>query len=124
MNKLLIVDDYTGTLDTLKFILDSHGYKVKTLRDTENIYKEIDEFKPDLLMLDLFLNGKDGKEICTKLKRNNRYKNLRILLLSAFPPKDANLAFGADDFIEKPFALKELLGKIKSILKWQLESSR
>jgi DNA-binding response OmpR family regulator len=122
MNKLLIVDDYSGTLDTLKFILNSHGYKVKTLRETHNIYKEIDEYKPDLLMLDVFL---DAEGICTNLKSNHRYKNLRILLLSAFLSKpEACLSFGADDCIEKPFALNELLEKIRSILEWQLESFR
>ena len=84
MSKILIVDDYRGTLETLKYILESNGYKVKTLKNTLNIYREIDEFNPDLLMLDLLLEGEDGRQICKNLKTGFEYRDLRILVFSAF----------------------------------------
>ena len=102
MIKILIVDDYSGTLETLKYILEGNGYKVNTLKNTHNLYKEIDEFEPDLLMLDLLLAGEDGRLICKNLKTEFAYRDLRILVFSAFPKKVENYeSYYADDFIER-----------------------
>ena len=121
MSKILIVDDYSGTLETLKYILESSGYKVKTLKNTLNIYREIDEFNPDLLMLDLLLEGEDGRQICKNLKTGFEYRDLRILVFSAFSKRLENYeSYYADEFMEKPFELTELLGKIKSMMELQL----
>lgn len=117
MTKILIVDDYTGTLETLKYILESNGYKVKTLKDTHTIYREIDEFSPDLLMLDLLLKGEDGRQICKKLKSGFGSRDLRILVFSALSKRLENYeSYCADECMEKPFELRDLLGKIKSMM--------
>ena len=68
MSKLLIVDDSAALLEAMKYILERNGYTVKTLNNASNIYKEIDEFQPDLLILDIFLGDEDCKEICKKLR--------------------------------------------------------
>jgi len=121
MTKILIVDDYSGTLETLKYILESNGYRVRTLNNTQNIYREIDEFNPDLLMLDSVLEGEDERQICKNLRTGFGYRDLRILVFLAFPKKMENYeSYYADDFMEKPFELTELLGKIKSMLELQL----
>jgi DNA-binding response OmpR family regulator len=121
MGKLLIADDSVALLEALKYVLGRNGYEVKTLNNADTIYKEIDEFQPDLLILDIFLGDEDGREICEQIRT---ISDLRILLFSAFPKYLENYkSYGADDFIEKPFELKDLMNKIESILRWQLVPS-
>lgn len=117
MNKLLILDDSTYLLDTLKYILEHVGYKVKTLLSADNIYTEISKFRPDLLILDLFVGGEDGREICKQLKRSAENKDLRILVSSSSTKTlEDYKSYYADDFIEKPFELKNLVDKITLVL--------
>ncbi len=121
MTAILIVDDYNGTLETLKYIPESNGYIVRTLKNTHSIYREIEDFNPDLLMLDLLLEGEDGRQICKNLKTGYSYQDLRILVFSAHSKRFENYeSYYADDFMEKPFELIELLGKIKSMMELQV----
>src|SRR6476660_1912998 len=85
MSKLLIVDDSVALLESLKYILERNGYTVKTLNNTYNIYEEINEFQPDLLILDIFLVSEDGREIYKELRNIIENKDLRILMFSSFP---------------------------------------
>jgi len=64
MSKLLIVDDSTALLEVMKNILERSDYTVRTLNRADDIYNEISDFKPDLLILDIYLAGLDGREIC------------------------------------------------------------
>jgi DNA-binding response OmpR family regulator len=117
MSKLLIVDDSSALLEVMKNILERSGYTIKTLNRGDNIYSEINDFSPDLLILDIYLAGEDGREICKKLKKNDQTKNLCILVFSASPRtlEDYN-SYCADDFIEKPFDITILVEKIKAVL--------
>jgi len=124
MGKLLIADDSAPLLEALKYILERNGYEVRTLDNASNIYNEIDEFQPDLLILDIFLGDEDGREICKEIRYTFENTDLRILLFSAFPKHLENYkSYGADDFIEKPFELRNFMEKIQSILHWQLVPS-
>jgi len=124
MGKLLIADDSAPLLEALEYILGRNGYEVKTLKSAAGIYKEIDEFHPDLLILDIFLGDEDGRNICRHIRDTIFNNQLRILLFSAFPKYlEGYQSYGADDFIEKPFELKGLIDKIQSILHWQLTTS-
>ena len=125
MSKLLIVDDSAALLEVMKNILERNGYTVKTLNRAPDIYKEISEFKPDLLILDIYLAGEDGREICKELRRNVETKDLCILVFSASPKtlEDYN-SYRADDFIEKPFDITNLLRKIKSVLNYCKDKPR
>jgi len=117
MNKLLIVDDSDALLEVMKRILERNKYTVNTLNSAKDIYKKIGEFQPDLLILDIFLAGKDGREICREIKTNAETKHTCILVFSASPAKpDEYKSYGADDFIEKPFDIAYLVEKIKSVL--------
>jgi len=120
MSKLLIVDDSTELLEVMKNILERNGYTVKTLIRADDIYREISEFQPDLLILDIYLAGEDGREICKELRKNIETKHLRVLVFSASPKTlEDYKSYYADDFMEKPFDLKNLVEKIKSVLHWQ-----
>ena len=119
MDKLLIVDDSADLLEMMKYILERKGYIVKTLMECQNIFHEIFEFKPDLLILDLILAGADGREICKELRKNIETEHLGVLAFSASPKNLIDYkSFYADDFLEKPFDSNILVEKIKSLLYW------
>lgn len=119
MSKLLIVDDSAALLEVMKNILERNGYTVKTLNRAPDIYKEIGEFQPDLLILDIYLAGEDGREICKEIRNNVETKQICILVFSASPKTlEDYKSYYADDFIEKPFDITNLVEKIKSVLNY------
>ena len=92
----MIVDDSTDLLEALEIILFQKGYTVKTLTDGKNIYKEINDFDPDLLILDIFLAGKAWREICRELRKRRFSKYLRNVVFFYFVRAlDVCSAFGA-----------------------------
>jgi len=117
MSKLLIVDDSTDLLDAMELILMQKGYIIKTLPGNTNIFKEINAFNPDLLILDIFLAGKDGREICKELRKIVENKYLCIIMFSASPKAlEDYRSYGADDCLEKPFGINNLIEKIEHVL--------
>ena len=125
MSKLLIVDDSTALLEVMKNILERSDYTVRTLNRADDIYNEISDFKPDLLILDIYLAGLDGREICRQLRKNPETNNLCILVFSASPKTLEDYdSYNADDFIEKPFDITILVEKIKSVLDYCKDKAR
>ena len=117
MSRLLIVDDSVALLEVMKNILERNEYTVRTLNNVTDIYKVIAEFQPDLLILDIYLAGEDGREICKEIKKNDETKFVCILVFSASPKTlEDYKSYCADDFIEKPFDITVLVEKIKSVL--------
>lgn len=117
MNKLLILDDSTDLLEAMEIILTQKGYIVKTLSDSNSLFREISDFNPDLLILDIYLAGKDGREMCRELRNSISNKYLCIIIFSASPKALENYAvYGADDCLEKPFGINSLVEKIESVL--------
>src|SRR5581483_10219711 len=80
--KILIADDDPSICDSLKMMLELEGYIVDTTVDGETIYKMEQEY-PDLLLLDIWMNGQDGREICKYLKKEPHTKDIPIIMLSA-----------------------------------------
>ena len=113
MKKILIADDDPAILDAVKLILEEFGYKVDTTVDGETIYKMEKEY-PDLLLLDIWMSGQDGREICRYLKKEPHLKHIPIIMISA-NRDTATIAqeAGADDFLAKPFEMDELIHKIE-----------
>jgi CheY-like chemotaxis protein len=111
--KILIVDDNSSILDAIKTMLAYKGYVVTITMDGDIVGRVTKEL-PDLLLLDIWMSGIDGRDICQFLKNQDITKKVPIILISA--NKDvAEIAqsVGADDFIEKPFEMKELLEKVE-----------
>src|SRR4029079_13561921 len=116
MNKLFILDDSDDLLYAMKYILENNEYIVKILNHADNIFSEIIEFAPDILILDVNLGYESGREICKKLKMNLKTKDLPVILFSGYPKSlDNYRECLADDIIEKPFDLKYLLQKISCV---------
>lgn len=116
--KILIVDDSKDILEGMRMFLELKKYVVQTLTDAMNIFENIEAFNPDILILDIYLSGTDGRELCKKLKESGKNKDLKIILFSAATNalKDFQ-SYGADACLEKPFGLEEISNKIEAVLR-------
>ena len=113
--KILITDDDEGIQDIFKLIFERAGYEVNIYAEASSILEN--KFAcPDLFLLDRQLSGQDGLKVCRFLKNQPYTKDIPVIIVSATPGIEAlaNEA-GADDFIEKPFQVKELLSLVE---KW------
>ncbi|MBI2032181.1 MAG: response regulator [Candidatus Levybacteria bacterium] len=115
MKKILVIDDDEGILEAMRLTLVTAGYSVETLiTDGKDIIKKVKNVSPDLVILDYLLSGQEGKNICKQLKSERSTGKIPILITSAHPNVEKlAVEAGADDFIEKPFDIDELLNKIK-----------
>jgi len=112
LKKVLIVDDDPDILEALEFTFDASGYDVKTASKSAGIYKLIDIYKPNVMILDVLLSGSDGRIICRKLKSSEKTKHTPIIMISAHPDaKRSTMEAGADEFVAKPFDIYNLIKK-------------
>ena len=116
MSKLLIVNNSVALLEIMTNILEYSGYTVKTLINADDVYNVIDVFQPDLLILDTYIAGDEGGEICKELRKRNETNDLCILMSSVSTKILKEYKSYYDDFLEKPFDLKNLMEKIRSLL--------
>jgi two-component system, OmpR family, phosphate regulon response regulator PhoB len=118
MHQILVVDDDSDILDAMRFVLEDAGYIVKTTPTGEDVEERLTAINlPDLIILDVLLSGRDGREICRKLKLNTKTKHIPIIMISAHPAiKKSVLEAGADAFIPKPFDITHLLQKVKELI--------
>ena len=116
MRKLLIVDDSEDLLEVLEYFLVKKGYHVTTLSHAGKVIETVKAVQPDLIILDVFIGGKDGREVCRLLRANILTKYLCIMLFSASPEAIKSFdQYGADGCIEKPFALTDIIEKIEGV---------
>lgn len=121
MNKTIaILDDEEDILKLLQNYLSKAGFFVKTFSTPEAFLKYIDHHQPDLILLDLMLPGSDGLEICRYLKKHHEKSIIPIIMLTARSQEAdrvTGLELGADDYVTKPFSLRELEARIKAVLR-------
>ena len=118
--RILIVDDEPNIVKAVRARLEDSGYEAIAAYDGEEALKKAREEKPDLIILDLMLPMMDGCDVCRKLKLDEKYKAIPIIMFTAkFQPVDIRygMAQGADAYITKPFDPKMLLDKIRELLK-------
>ena len=124
MPSIYIIDDDKDLLRVVKSLLLKKGFNVSTFMDWSVARDAMKLHEPQLILLDVFLSGIDGLDICQKLKSSPSTRHIPILMFSAFP-KIAEIAihdYGADDFIAKPFEVSELIKKVHSVLSRKGES--
>lgn len=115
MNKILVVDDNKDIVWVVEMILKKYGFEVISTVKGEEVIPKTLKYQPQLILLDVFLSGIDGIEVCNQLKSLPETKEIPIIMFSAHANKQDLLKFcEADDFIAKPFDSKELVRKIKS----------
>ena len=122
---IYIVEDEPDIRETLAYNLSQEGFKVSEFSDAESCLNKIQKKKPDLLLLDLMLPGMSGLDLCKEIRADINLKNLAIIMLTAKGEEvDRIIGFelGADDYVTKPFSVRELILRVKVILKKQTES--
>lgn len=115
--RILVVDDHAEIRDLLKRYLTQHGLTVVTAADGESMEKSLSHQQFDLIILDLMLPGKDGVTLCKEVRVTS---NIPIIMLTALGEgidRIVGLEVGADDYVAKPFNPRELLARIKSVLR-------
>ena len=122
MSKELIfaVEDEVHIQQLIKYNLEASGYRVHAFESGEALLNECKNTIPDLFILDIMLPGIDGLEVCRQLRQNIRIKNVPIIMLTAKSEefdKVLGLELGADDYITKPFSVRELLARVKAIFR-------
>jgi DNA-binding response OmpR family regulator len=117
VDKILVVEDDPSLLDTLQYSLARQGYEVHTAADGLRALELARREQPDLVLLDVMLPGLDGLEVCRTLRRE---QNVPILMLTARAEeidKVVGLEVGADDYMTKPFSMRELIARVKALLR-------
>lgn len=114
--KILVADDDRGILEALQIMLESEGYSVETTDCGSKVLEFL--VKPDLFLLDVWMSGEDGREVCAALKNKPATRNIPVIMTSA-NQSTSTTAFqaGADDFLAKPFEIDELLDKVDKQLR-------
>lgn len=118
--KILVVDDEEHILELIRYNLENSNYQVLIANNGIDAIKIANKEKPTLILLDLMIPGKDGFDVCKEIRNNKETKNISIIMLTAKGEeldKILGLELGADDYITKPFSIRELLARIKAVLR-------
>ncbi|MGD0230025.1 MAG: response regulator transcription factor [Syntrophorhabdales bacterium] len=117
---LAVVDDDEDIMELVSVHLKKAGMKVRTFGDAGSFYRFIQRETPDLVLLDLMLPDADGLEICKSMRKGGRFQSVPVIMLTARADevdKVLGLEMGADDYITKPFSPKELVARVKAVLR-------
>lgn len=115
--KIMVVDDEISLLETLAYNLKKQGYEVETASDGPTAVELARTSHPDLILLDIMLPGMDGFEVCREIRKE---MNTPVLMLTARDDeidRVVGLEVGADDYLTKPFSMRELLARVKALLR-------
>ncbi|MGV2803070.1 response regulator [Clostridium perfringens] len=118
--KVLIVDDEEHIRELIKFNLKKEGYDTEVAVNGTEALKIIREIKFDLILLDLMLPEIDGLEVCKEIRRNEETSDIPVMMITAKGEefdKVLGLELGADDYITKPFSIRELMARVKALLR-------
>lgn len=118
--KILVVEDETPIREMISFVLDQNGFNAIEACDVEQALDKIHEPYPDLILLDWMLPGGTGVSLAKKLKQNEYTRNIPIIMLTARSDEDDKVKgfeAGVDDFVTKPFSPKELIARIKAVIR-------
>lgn len=120
MKKILVVDDEPDLVELVSYNLKKEGFRVSSAADGETALEAIKKGGIDLVVLDLMLPGISGIELCRMLRRNPKTESIPIIMLTARGEEQdrvTGLDAGADDYVPKPFSPRELLARIKAVLR-------
>lgn len=117
MATILVLDDSIELLEMFEMLFKLKGFGIKTASNLNTFLRLIGEQKPDLIIMDIMLGAEDGRDVCKQLKSQEDTRKIPIIIMSASASK--LLGHGdhlADEILEKPFALTDLLGKMNKLL--------
>ncbi len=122
--KILIIEDEEAIADLLAYGLTKEGFETLTAGNGADGLREMEQFKPNLLLLDWMLPDQSGLDICKKVTADYNIPILMITAKSDITDKVLGLEFGADDYITKPFDLREVIARIRTILRRMAQANR
>lgn len=114
--KIYVVDDSPAILDSVKLMLNMEGYDVDNYEKGSEMFNSLQtsSTKPDVILMDMWLSGEDGRDICKMIKAHQDFKNIPVVIMSASRGLgESAIESGAIDFIPKPFDLGEIVEKIR-----------
>jgi DNA-binding response OmpR family regulator len=117
VEKILIVDDEKALRDTLEYNLIKQGYEIETAIDGPSTLEKARKFEPNLIILDIMLPGMDGFEVCRNLRKEMTTPILMLTARDDEIDRVVGLEVGADDYLTKPFSLRELTARVKALLR-------
>lgn len=117
VKKIMVCDDDLGILEMMEMIIEEYGFQVFTEANSTRVLKGLEQEKPDLLLLDIWMPVLSGDQVLKAVKAETRFSNLPIIMYSASAAGAAIAkSVGADDYISKPFDFDELESKINALL--------
>ncbi len=114
---ILVVDDHAEIRDLLKRFLEQHGYRVSCARDGREMKRLLEHSSVELVVLDLMLPGEDGLSLCRGLRASSQMPIIMLTAMGEDMDRIVGLEMGADDYLAKPFNPRELLARIKAVLR-------
>ena len=120
MKKILVIEDEIDLIKLLKYNLEKEGFKVAFTTNGSLALAEIRREMPDMIILDLMLPGVDGLEVCRQLRRNDSFSRVPVLIISAKSEETdrvIGLEIGADDYVTKPFGMREVIARVRALLR-------
>jgi two-component system phosphate regulon response regulator PhoB len=118
--KIFIIEDETSIIKLVQHNLEKEGFIISSSENGNDGLKQLKKFEPNLLLLDWMLPDLSGIEICKHIRKDNKFKTLPIIMLTAKGEEEdkiKGLESGVDDYLTKPFSYKELLARIKAVLR-------
>src|SRR5438132_1441327 len=116
-DRILIVEDDDGIRETLKYNLEAAGYWVTEARDGPSGLRVARTARPDLVLLDLMLPGMSGMDFCRVLRQSNRVPIIMVTAKDSEVDKVVGLELGADDYLTKPFSVREVLARVNAVIR-------
>lgn len=120
LDKILIVDDEEHIVELIKYNLESNGFKVLTADNGIDALKIAKKELPNLILLDIMLPGKNGNDVCKEIRKDANISNMPVIMITAKGEeldRILGLELGADDYITKPFSVRELVARVKAVLR-------
>ena len=115
--KILVADDDNNVCDLLKLYLENEGYELITANDGAKAVSSFKIYEPDIVLLDIMMPRKDGWQVCREIRKKSNVPIIMITAKSETFDKVLGLELGADDYITKPFETKEVIARIKAVLR-------
>jgi DNA-binding response OmpR family regulator len=124
MERILVVDDEPTLAATVRFNLEKEGYQVVAVADGEAAVAAARDHKPHLIILDLMLPGMDGFDVCRLLRKETNVPIIIVTAKTEEVDKVVGLELGADDYVTKPFSMKELIARVRAQLRRAVQPTR
>jgi DNA-binding response OmpR family regulator len=124
--RVLIAEDEDSITASLEFLMRRCGYETRCVRDGHEAVRSLADFRPDLVLLDLMLPGRSGFDVCQVIREDARFAAMRVLMLTARSGAldvKRGLQAGADVYLTKPFATRELVSRVRELLEGETKAA-